>query len=86
MGEDGGVIARPRADVQDGLALLEGERRETLSVQRRLAVVDAPPGVDRHQNVVVKAATSRSPPVGRRRPPDTRHGGGPEKSSRGTAA
>ncbi len=54
-GEDRGVIARARADLHHRLALFRAQRVDAERMQRRLAVVDAPLRVDRHQHVVVEA-------------------------------
>ena len=54
MGEDGGVIAGPRADLQNRLALRDRQRLDARRMQRRLAVVDAARRVDGDQDVVVE--------------------------------
>ncbi len=51
--QQGGVVADPRADMQHRLAVAQRQRVETARVQGRLADIDAPAGIDRHQRVLI---------------------------------
>ena len=87
LSEDRRVITGAGADLQDRLARLHAECVDRLRVQRRLAVVDAALGVDGDEDVLVEARGVVGRGVRPNRPPGPiRHGGGPAKSSRGTAA
>jgi len=56
LGEDRGVIARSRADMQNALAGLQAERRDPGGMRARLAVVDAVHRVERDQSVDIDEA------------------------------
>src|SRR5690349_24051828 len=52
--EQGGVVTGTRADVEDRVALLRGERVETAGVQTGFADVDAARWVERDEGVLVE--------------------------------